>query len=113
MDRCLRGVKHLLCHHPDFRYDLIGHHVVDAAVIIILCAAAPDTEVREGFVFQKFGREDSGCRHLRRRIVLQNVIDLLTVVAFSHDHGTCVIVHAVILGVDMLREGKQQNCKDK
>ena len=74
-------------------------------------------------VFQKFGRENSGCRHLRRRIVLQDVIDLLTVVAFSHDlrtergchcrHGTCVIVHAVILGVDMLREGKQQNCKDK
>ena len=123
VDRCLRGVKHLLCHHPDFRYDLVGHHVVDTAVIVVFRAATPDTEVRECFVFQKFGRENSGCRHLRRRIVLQDVIDLLTVVAFSHDlrtergchcrHGTRIVVHAVILGVDMLREGKQQNCKDK
>ena len=118
VEGCLRGLQHHLGHHPDLRYDFPGNHVVDAAIIVVLRAAAPDAEFGQGLVFKEFRREDAGGGDLCGRIVLENVIHLFTVIAFGdrlrteggghRRHGACVVVHAVILGVDMLHGGERQ-----
>ena len=91
--------------------------MVNSTIVVIFRAAAPDAKVGQSLVFQKFGRKYPCCCHLCRRIVFQNIIHLLAVVAFSHylraecgghgRHGTCVIVHAVILCVNVLCQGRQ------
>ena len=123
VDGGLWRAQHQFGHYPDFGHDLLRHHVIDAPVVVILRTAAPDAEVRQSLVLQEFGCKDSRCCHLRCRVVLQDVIDLLPVVAFgqglrteggSHGrYGTRVIVHAVVLGMDTLHESERKYDQDK
>ena len=65
-------------------------------------------------MLQELGGEYSGCGNLCRRVVLQDVIDLLPLVSFSNGfrtesgyhcrNGACVVVHTVILGMYTLAE---------
>ena len=118
VERSLRGTEHHLGHYPGLRDDLPGDHVVDAAVIVVLRAAAPDAELGQGLAFQEFRREDSGSGDLCGGIVLEDVVHLLPVITLGdrlsaeggghRSHGACVDVHAVILGVDTLHGGERQ-----
>ena len=74
-------------------------------------------------MFQKFGSENPCRGHFCRIVMLEDVIDLLAVIALGHGfraesgrhcrYGTGVVVHAVILGVDMLRGGEQYGHEDE
>ena len=74
-------------------------------------------------MLQKFGGEYSCGGDLRRRVVFEDVIDLLPVVPFGdrfrtesghhRRNGTGVVVHAVILGVNRLAECDRGDGQDK
>ena len=74
-------------------------------------------------MLQELGGKNPRRGHFRRIVVLENVIDLLPVIAFRHGFRTesgshcryraCVVVHAVILGVNTLHGGERQEYKDK
>ncbi|GFH98863.1 hypothetical protein IMSAGC004_01264 [Bacteroidaceae bacterium] len=74
-------------------------------------------------MLQKLGGENACRGHFRRVVMFQDVIDLLPVIALGHRlraesgshsrHGTRVVVHAVILGADTLREGERQHYEDE
>ena len=88
----------------------MGHHVVDAAVVIVFGAAAPDAEVGHGFTFQKLRGEYPGCGHLGGLVMFQDGGHLLVIITLGHGfcgkggghrrHGFLVVVHAVILRAD-------------
>ena len=123
VDSRLRRAEHQFRHHPYLRHDFLRDHAVNAAVVVIFCTAIPDTEVGKGFMLQELGGKNPRRSHFRRIVVLENVIDLLPVIAFRHGfrtesgshcrHRACVVVHAVILRVDLLHNGERQEYKDK
>jgi len=123
VDSRLRRAQHQFRHHPYLRHDFLRDHAVNAAVVVILRTAVPDAEVGKGFMFQELGRKNPCRGHFRRIVVLENVIDLLPVIAFRHGfrtesgshcrHGTRIVVHAVILCVDLLHDDERQEYEDK
>ena len=123
VDSRLRRAQHQFRHHPYLGHDFFRDHAVNAAVVVIFRTAVPDAEVGKGFMLQEFGGENSRRGHFRRVVVLEYVIDLLPVIAFGHGfraeggshgrHRAGVVVHAVILRVDVLHDGKRQEYENK
>ena len=103
----LRTLQHHACHRPDLGHNLVCHHIVDAAVIVVLRATAPNAEVGECLALQELGSEDAGSGNLCGIVVLQDFARLLVIIALSHSSSTecgshggndlLVVVHAVIL----------------
>ena len=67
----LRTLQHHSCHRPYLGHNLVCHHIVDAAVIVVLRAAAPDAQVGECLALQELGSEDAGSCYLCGIVVLQ------------------------------------------
>ena len=107
----LRTFQHHACHRPYLRHDFVAHHVVDTAVIVVLCATVPDAQLRHCLALQELGGVDTGTRHFCSIIVLQDVLHLHIIVGFCHgfrsvgsshsSHSLLVIVHAVVLCVSL------------
>ncbi len=102
-------MDHHLCHRPYLRHDLVGHHVVDAAVIVVLRGRTPQSKVGLRLALQILACENPGGSHLCGIVVLQYLRHLLLVVALGgilrpecrghRRHRLLVEVHAVVLRI--------------
>ena len=113
----LRTLQHHACHRPYLGHNLVRHHIVDAAVIVVLRATAPNAEVGECLALQELGSEDAGSGNLCGIVVLQDFAHLLVIIALCHSsstecgshggNGLLVIVHAVILRMNLSHDKRQ------
>src|SRR5574344_373697 len=113
----LRTLQHHASHRPYLGHNLVCHHIVDAAVIVVLRTAAPDAEVGECLALQELGGEDTGSGNLSGIVVLQDFAHLLVIITLCHSsstecgshgcNGLLVIVHAVILRMNPSHDKRQ------
>ena len=103
----LRGMEHLTCHCPYLRHYLRTYEVVNAAIIVVLRAVAPDAQVGKSLAVEELRQEYARRRHFRRAVFVEYVLYLLGVIGFGSRfggvsrrhcrHGLLVVVDTHIL----------------